>query len=84
MSVEKNDYRVQSLLADLRQPTVLSETARIAAEYISNLYDELIVGARCICCDEVEECVDECTFSEDCPEEAVHMAYIRGVLKVPG
>ena len=83
MSVEKNDYRVQSLLADLRQPTVLSETARIAAEYISNLYDELIVGARCICCDEVEECVDECTFSEDCPSDAERMEYVRGVLKVP-
>ena len=79
-----NEEKVQALLIALQQPTISAETARIAAEYISNLYDELIVGARCICCDEVEECVDECTFAEDCPEEAVHMAYIRGVLKVPG
>lgn len=84
MSVEKNDYRVQSLLADLRQPTVLSETARIAAEYISNLYDELIVDARCICCDEVDECVDECTFSEDCPDDFERMEYVRGALRIPG
>ena len=84
MVSKSNEEKVQSLLIDLQQPTISAETARIAAEYISNLYDELIVGARCICCDEVEECVDECTFAEDCPEEAGHMAYIRGVLKVPG
>lgn len=83
MSVE-NDYRVQELLADLRQPTVSTESARIAAEYISNLYDVLIDEARCLCCDEVEACDDECTFSDDCPEEAERMAYIRDVLRAPG
>lgn len=83
MSVE-NDYRVQALLADLRQSTVSTEAARIAAEYISNLYDELIVGARCICCDEVEECVDECTFAEDCPTDAERMEYVRDALRIPG
>ena len=81
---KSNEEKVHALLIALQKPTVSTEAARIAAEYISNLYDELIVGARCICCDEVDECVDECTFAEDCPEEAVHMAYIRGVLKVPG
>ena len=83
MSVE-NDYRVQALLADLRQPTVSTEAARIAAEYISNLYDALIHEALCLCCDEVDACHEECTFSEDCPSDAERMEYVRDALRVPG
>ena len=57
--------------------------SQIAAEYISNMYDALILDARCPCCDEVDACDDECTFSEDCPTDAERMEYVRDALKVP-
>ena len=80
---KSNEGKVQALLIALQQPTVSSETACIAAEYISNLYDALIHEALCPCCDEVDACDDECTFSEDRPSDAERVAYARDVLKVP-
>ena len=78
-----NEEKVQALLIDLRQLYRQNPRVQIAAEYISNMYDALILDARCPCCDEVDACDDECTFSEDCPTDAERMEWVRGVLKVP-
>ena len=80
---KSNEGKVQALLIALQQPTISTDTACISAEYISNLYDALILDARCPCCDEVDACDDECTFSEDCPTDAERMEYVRDALKVP-
>lgn len=81
-----NDFKVQAMLADMRSSTIpfSPHITRIAAEYISNMYDALIPDARCPCCDEVDACDDECTFSEDCPTDAERMEYVRDALRIPG
>ena len=80
---KSNEEKVQALLIALQQPTISTDTACIAAKYISNLYDWLIHEALCPCCDEVDACDDECTLSEDCPSDAERVTYARDVLKVP-
>ena len=80
-----NDFQVQTMLADMRTSTipVSPRIVRIAAEYISSMYDFLVEEARCACCDEVDICSDECTFADDCPDEAERMEYVREVLRLP-
>lgn len=79
-----NEEKVQALLIDLQQLYRQNPRVQIAAEYISNMYDALILDARCPCCDEVDACDDECTFSEDCPTDAERMEYVRDALRIPG
>ena len=48
-------------------------------ERISRLEAWLEGDCQCPCCDEIRECLDECTFVDDAPQEADRMAAVRGV-----
>ena len=75
------------MVAALRENPVAADTARIAAEYVGNMYDTLIPEALCPCCGEVEECVADCAFEEDsrrvCPRDVGRLEYVRGALRLP-
>ena len=80
---ESNHDRVKALLADLRRSKVNPGAASIAADYIHVLYDLLVAEARCACCEEDDICSDECTFTDDCPDEAERMEFVREMLRLP-
>ena len=60
-----------------------TEWASIEAELkdeIARLRGFLFGDAICPCCQEVEVCIDGCTFAQDAPSDAERMAEVREVL----
>ena len=77
-----NHDRVQALVAALRENPVAADTARVAADYISYIYDGFVAEAMCDCCEEDDICSAECELADDCPGKAERMEYVRDLLKL--
>ena len=80
---ESNHDRVQALVAALRENPVAADTARIAAEYISKMYDGFVADSVCVCCEEDDICDDECTSADDCPGDTYRLEFARELLRLP-
>ena len=50
-------------------------------EKIEYLRGEFEYEARCPCCAQLEKCVDDCTFENDCPGDFLVMEHAREVLE---
>ena len=55
--------------------------ARKAVKKLSGLLNFVTYRATCPCCEQIQECVDGCTFEEDCPDAHADMVEARAVLK---
>lgn len=53
-----------------------------AASALQAVFDVLDCEAVCLCCGGEDICEDECSFSEDCPDEYCEMELAREILRV--
>lgn len=50
-------------------------------EKLNYLREIFEYDARCLCCNELIKCADDCTFEQDCPDAHAKMVFARDVLE---
>lgn len=77
LMIATRDTEIASLKRDAK------EWERVATSLRAQLvkYEDFLRNkATCPCCVGVDECDEECTFAEDCPEENESMWHVRDLL----
>lgn len=81
----QNEINALKLLVDRMQQALTAanlelEAALIEKAEIERLRDFVSYYCRCPCCEQEIKCVENCTFSVDCPEGAEQMEVFRAAL----